>query len=60
MKENLNSSSAKPNSNSNLDNKVICPLCDENITDLKEKINIHLEECFSSSKFTMVIIFILF
>ncbi len=55
MKENFNSSSAKGNNNhsknGNLDNKVICPLCDENITDLKEKINIHLEECFASSKF---------
>ena len=28
---------------------VMCPLCNEDISDLKERINMHLEECFSSS-----------
>ena len=55
MKENFNSSAKRNNKNNNLDSKIICPLCEQDITDLKEKMNIHLEECFSASKFGMVI-----
>ena len=56
MKENFNSTATRNTIKShNLDNKVICPLCDQDITDLKDKINFHLEECFSASKFGMVI-----
>ena len=52
MKENLNSSNdtlpqKQPSSSAKT---ITCPLCNQEISDLKEKINMHLEECFSVSK----------
>ena len=59
MKENFNSSSSSTslpvsdnthNDIINYNAKIVCPLCDEDISDLKDKINIHLEECLALMK----------
>ena len=41
MKENLDLISKNNKS-------IVCPLCDQDLSHLKEKINIHLEQCCSS------------